>query len=136
MWIVCRIPSTSDLSNYLNKMEINEATIDMFLFARWFGFAPYTIIRNSKDQIIDFKLNRPLCFYGLISYAILYLTAIFPFLRNVYFRQPLTYVTAILLYILWFLYFKRKIILSSPDWLIYLMWIQQLRHSWSMFFVE
>lgn len=82
-------------------MEINEATIDIFLFARWFGFAPYTVIRNSKDQIIDFKLSRPLCFYGLISYAILYLTGIFPFLRNVYFRQPLTYATTIFLYILW-----------------------------------
>lgn len=46
-------------------MEINDTTMSIFVWSRWFGEAPYTIVRNNRNQIINFELNRAICIYSL-----------------------------------------------------------------------
>lgn len=62
-------------------MEINDTTIPLIWFYQLYGFAPYKIVRNKVNQIIDFKRNRILCIYGVTiiitftlasNYALLY----------------------------------------------------------------
>lgn len=62
-------------------MEINDTTMMVTRFSQLLGFAPYTIIRNKLNQIVDFKLNRALCVYAAAlmlgfsissNYALLY----------------------------------------------------------------
>lgn len=44
-------------------MEINKTTMKLTWFL--YGFAPYTIVRNIVNQIVDIKLNRVLYVVGL-----------------------------------------------------------------------
>lgn len=38
----------------------------MFWFCRFFGIAPYQVIRNKMNQIIDLKLSPSMCVYSVI----------------------------------------------------------------------
>ncbi|XP_058463677.1 gustatory receptor for sugar taste 43a isoform X2 [Malaya genurostris] len=46
-------------------MEISESTKIVFYISRIFGLAPYVVKRTSKGQIVDYKRNLFLVFYGL-----------------------------------------------------------------------
>lgn len=63
------------------KMEINDTTSTVTGLCQLFGFAPYKIIRNKMNQIVDFKLSRAMCVYSTTiiivfsisaNYALLY----------------------------------------------------------------
>lgn len=46
-------------------MEITETTLIVKRLCQFFGFAPYNIIRNQSNQIVNFKLSYTMCFYSL-----------------------------------------------------------------------
>lgn len=83
-WIVSRFVVSYSVQFSVNrrtKMEINDTTIPLIWFYQLYGFAPYKIVRNKVNQIIDFKRNRILCIYGVTmiiaftfasNYALLY----------------------------------------------------------------
>lgn len=62
-------------------MEINDTTMTLTRVCQLVGFAPYKIVRNKVNQIVDFKLSRVNSIYGLVfmivfsafsNYALLY----------------------------------------------------------------
>lgn len=48
-----------------SDMEINETTQSVTFLCRLFGFAPYKIIRERMNQIVDFKLSYAMCCYSI-----------------------------------------------------------------------
>lgn len=66
------------------NMEINNTTIGVYRMCRLYGFAPYKIIKNKRDQIIVLKLNWPLCVYGILLMIFFILSIEYAFLKYLY----------------------------------------------------
>lgn len=47
-------------------MEITETTKSVVWLSKIFGMAPYEIIRNEANNIVDLKLSTPMCAYSTI----------------------------------------------------------------------
>lgn len=47
-------------------MEINDTTKGVYQACHWCGFAPYTIIRNKRNEIVDFKLKWQFCVFAVV----------------------------------------------------------------------
>lgn len=40
--------------------------MSFFQSCRWCGIAPYNLLRDKENQIVDYKLNRFLCLFSLL----------------------------------------------------------------------
>lgn len=71
-------------------MEVNDTTIQIFRSCRWSGVAPYNIVRNGFNQIVDITINRRLCIYSSILLVVLMLlsnmTVIIGYLKDDFMR--------------------------------------------------
>lgn len=47
----------TNLNSLVITMEINDTTKSVYQACHFYGFAPYTIIRNKRNEIIDLKLG-------------------------------------------------------------------------------
>lgn len=47
-------------------MEITETTESVVWLSKLFGMAPYEIIRNEANNIVDLRLSTPMCVYSTI----------------------------------------------------------------------
>lgn len=47
-------------------MEINDTTKSVYQACHWYGIAPYKIIRNKRNEIVDFKLKWQFCVVSII----------------------------------------------------------------------
>lgn len=79
----------------VEKMEVNDTTIEIFRSCRWSGVAPYNIVRNGFNQIVDITINRRLCIYSLILLVVLMLlsnmTVIIGYLKDESMRLTIFY---------------------------------------------
>lgn len=68
-------------------MEINETTQSITFLCQIFGIAPYKIIRNGLNQIVDLKLSYAMCIYSIAlitAFSALFIASVF---YDVHFRH-------------------------------------------------
>lgn len=65
-------------------MEINDTTLTLTYMCQFLGFAPYKIVRNKLKQIVDFKLSRIMCIYGMTSMIVFGVSSNYALLYDLY----------------------------------------------------
>lgn len=52
-------------------MEISEATRSVYQICRWIGFAPYSIVKDANNEIIDLKPDFISFTFGITFFLII-----------------------------------------------------------------
>lgn len=91
-------------------MEITETTLSVVWLCQLFGIAPYEIVRNKTNRIVNLKLSRAMCIYSAIFMIICSVSSNYGLLYDLYSGHALRYLIFVASVV-----YRENIFITNPD---------------------